>query len=122
MTLTLLGLVQLCLLSPLLDTAAISRFDVGVTARNSRIDGRVESMTLRGLVVLCPLTSSRDCCILSFGPSRGGHAPTRSGTVVPSHSLAITAVFPRSDSGGEGMTLGGLVLFCPLTLTLTILF
>ena len=42
-------------------------------------------MTLRGLVLLCPLPPSRYCCIFSF------------------------------DGGGEGMVLRGLVLLCPLT-------
>ena len=49
-------------------------------------------MPLPGLVRLCPLT------------------------------LASSAVFACSDGGGEGMTLLGLVLFSPLTLTLTIWF
>ena len=66
-------------------------------------------MTLRGLVLLCPLTSSRDCCIPSFGRWRGGYAPTRSGTVVLSHSLAITDGLSCSAGGEEGMTLRGLV-------------
>lgn len=33
----------------------------------SRFDGRVKGMNLLGLVLLCPLTPYRDCCIPSFG-------------------------------------------------------
>ena len=43
-----------------------------------------------------------------------GYGPTGSGTVVPFPPPLDMTVLSRSDGGGEGMVLRGLVLLCPL--------
>ena len=98
-------------------------------------------MVLRGLVMLCPLTPL-DTTVFSSSLWSGGYATTWTGSVVPRPSTRYygilllvferrvwsygywcccapslpldTAVYSRSDGGGEGMVLRGLVLLCPL--------
>ena len=51
-------------------------------------DAAVEGLVLRGLVLLCPLSSSGDCCILSSGRWSERYGPTESGTSLPHELLS----------------------------------
>ena len=72
-------------------------------------------MLLQGLVLSCPLTPSRHCCILSFD---GGVWRVRSYGLWYRCAPSLppdNAVFSRFDGGVEGMILRGLYCCAPFT-------
>ena len=68
-------------------------------------------MILRGLVLLCPITPPSYGGILSLD---GGVEGTKVWSYEVWCCCAPFAVFSRSDGGGEGMVLRGLVRLCLL--------
>ena len=90
-------------------------------------------MTLRDLVLECPLSHFRNSCILLFVRRSEEFDVTGSGTVVPPHSFSVmlysrvlTSGLIRStrfDVTVEGVTLRGLEILCPsLPLETAVLF
>ena len=62
------------------------------TAVFSRVDGGVEGMALRRLILLCTLPPSCNCFLFYCDGGGERHGYTRSGTFVPPHSSRYRSI------------------------------